>query len=114
MRDATTGGFRSDLGGGLVQRRTHLFYAERNLGRKRVRANLELRRDSRRQIRQRAWWRRYRGFGDDGAWFAFTCCDPCTVYGEVDEVSRHIEIERTVEEKESETGRALQTVTVSM
>jgi hypothetical protein len=63
--------------------------------------NLELRLDSRCPIRQRVWWRRYRGFGDDGACFAFTCCDPCTVYGEVGQVSTYIERERIVEKKES-------------
>jgi hypothetical protein len=43
----------------------------------------------------------YCEFGDDAAYFALTCCDPCTVYGEVGDVSTAIEIEKIAEKEGS-------------
>jgi hypothetical protein len=53
-------------------------------------------------VGQRVWWRIDRGFGDDDAWLAFTCCDPCTVYGEVEQVSTAIGRKSIVKKEESE------------
>jgi hypothetical protein len=101
----------------LAGRCTHFFRAEKKSRSPKSATPFELAPGLCRRVGQRVWWRIDCGFGDDDAWLAFNCCDPCTVYGEVEQVSTAIERESIVKKAKIEEkwfDRALQSITGRM